>query len=54
LDPHTTQRSGSVDKKTDDSEVEVDATYHCKLASRIPITEMDPSVALVSKYNYLS
>lgn len=47
LDPHTTQRSGSVDQKSDDNEAEVDATYHCKIVNRIPITEMDPSVALV-------
>ncbi|XP_031784313.1 autophagy-specific gene 4 isoform X1 [Nasonia vitripennis] len=46
LDPHTTQRAGSVDQKSDDNEAEVDATYHCKIASRIPITGMDPSVAL--------
>ncbi|XP_034196057.1 autophagy-related 4a isoform X1 [Osmia lignaria lignaria] len=46
LDPHTTQRSGSVDKKVEEDEIEMDATYHCKFASRIPITGMDPSVAL--------
>ncbi|OXU30109.1 hypothetical protein TSAR_003785 [Trichomalopsis sarcophagae] len=46
LDPHTTQRAGSVDQKSDDNEAEVDATYHCKIASRIPIIGMDPSVAL--------
>lgn len=46
LDPHTTQRSGSVDKKAEEDEIELDATYHCKSASRIPITGMDPSVAL--------
>lgn len=38
-----------MDQKSDDNEAEVDATYHCKIASRIPITGMDPSVALVSK-----
>lgn len=56
LDPHTTQRSGSVDQKSDDNEAEVDATYHCKIATRIPITGMDPSVALVSKtyINYIN
>ncbi|XP_043497461.1 cysteine protease ATG4B isoform X1 [Polistes fuscatus] len=41
LDPHTTQRSASVDDERD-----VDLTYHCKSASRISITEIDPSVAL--------
>lgn len=49
LDPHTTQRSGSIDKKIEEEEIEMDATYHCKSASRIPITGIDPSVALVSK-----
>ncbi|XP_076177485.1 autophagy-related 4a isoform X2 [Ptiloglossa arizonensis] len=46
LDPHTTQRSGSIEKKTEEEEIEMDITYHCKAASRIPITEIDPSVAL--------
>ncbi|XP_012262653.2 cysteine protease ATG4B [Athalia rosae] len=46
LDPHTTQRSGSVDHKTVEGEVDIDATYHCGSASRIPITGIDPSVAL--------
>ncbi|KAH0945135.1 hypothetical protein HN011_002927 [Eciton burchellii] len=46
LDPHTTQRSGSVQDKTTEEEIEIDTTYHCKSASRIPITDIDPSVAL--------
>ncbi|XP_078048355.1 autophagy-related 4a isoform X1 [Augochlora pura] len=46
LDPHTTQRSGSVNKKLEEEEIEMDATYHCKSACRIPITDIDPSVAL--------
>ncbi|KZC04248.1 PREDICTED: cysteine protease ATG4B [Dufourea novaeangliae] len=46
LDPHTTQRYGSVDKKLEEEDIEMDATYHCKFASRIPITGIDPSVAL--------
>ncbi|XP_076379861.1 autophagy-related 4a isoform X2 [Megalopta genalis] len=46
LDPHTTQRSGSVNKKLEEEEIEMDATYHCKSACRIPITGIDPSVAL--------
>ncbi|XP_043604777.1 cysteine protease ATG4B isoform X4 [Bombus pyrosoma] len=46
LDPHTTQRSGSVGKKLEEEEIEMDATYHCKSSSRIPITGIDPSVAL--------
>lgn len=48
LDPHTTQRSGSVEDKINEEEIEMDITYHCKSASRIPIMCMDPSVALVS------
>lgn len=48
LDPHTTQRSGSIEDKISEEEIEMDSTYHCKSASRIPITGMDPSVALVS------
>lgn len=48
LDPHTTQKSGSIEDKTNEEEIEMDATYHCKTASRMPITDMDPSVALVS------
>ncbi|XP_046736771.1 cysteine protease ATG4B [Diprion similis] len=46
LDPHTTQRSGSVDQKSEEGEMEIDTTYHCGSASRIPITGIDPSVAL--------
>jgi len=48
LDPHTTQRSGSVQDKTTEEEIEIDTTYHCKSASRISIMDIDPSVALVS------
>lgn len=46
LDPHTTQRYGCVDQKIDDEDIELDQTYHCKAASRIPISGIDPSVAL--------
>ncbi|XP_013200686.1 cysteine protease ATG4B [Amyelois transitella] len=46
LDPHTTQRSGLVENKITDEQKEMDCTYHCKYASRIPILEMDPSVAV--------
>lgn len=48
LDPHTTQRSGSVKDKINEEEIEMNITCHCKSASRIPIMCMDPSVALVS------
>lgn len=46
LDPHTTQRSGLVENKLTDEQKEMDCTYHCKYASRIPILAMDPSVAV--------
>uniref|UniRef100_A0A0K8TP81 Cysteine protease n=1 Tax=Tabanus bromius TaxID=304241 RepID=A0A0K8TP81_TABBR len=46
LDPHTTQRSGSVGDKSQEGEVEIDETYHQKYASRISFRQMDPSLAL--------
>lgn len=46
LDPHTTQRSGLIENKTTDEQKEMDCTYHCRYASRIPMLEMDPSVAV--------
>ncbi|XP_023954796.1 cysteine protease ATG4B [Bicyclus anynana] len=46
LDPHTTQRSGLVENKLSDEQKEMDCTYHCKYASRIPMLSMDPSVAV--------
>ncbi|XP_049868971.1 cysteine protease ATG4B [Pectinophora gossypiella] len=46
LDPHTTQRSGLVETKTTDEQKEMDCTYHCRFASRIPMIAMDPSVAV--------
>ncbi|CAH0726535.1 unnamed protein product, partial [Brenthis ino] len=46
LDPHTTQRSGLVENKLTDEQKEMDCTYHCKFASRIPMLSMDPSVAV--------
>lgn len=48
LDPHTTQKSGSVGDKTTASETELDETYHQKYAARINFKNMDPSLALVS------
>lgn len=47
LDPHTTQRSGSVGQKLEQSEIEHDATFHQKYAARINFKQMDPSLALV-------
>lgn len=46
LDPHTTQKTGSVDHKNSEDQVELDVTYHCKRASRMNILSMDPSVAI--------
>ncbi|KAG6459349.1 cysteine protease ATG4B [Manduca sexta] len=46
LDPHTTQRSGLVENKLTDEQKEMDCTYHCRFASRIPMLAMDPSVAV--------
>ncbi|XP_073827424.1 autophagy-related 4a isoform X1 [Musca autumnalis] len=46
LDPHTTQRCGSVGQKTTQDEIEFDATFHQKYAGRIPFTHMDPSLAV--------
>lgn len=48
LDPHTTQKSGSVGNKETEEEIEMDITYHCKYANRINILSMDPSVAVVN------
>lgn len=46
LDPHTTQKSVLIEKDFSE-QIELDASYHCKHASRIPILSMDPSIALV-------
>ncbi|KAG7311683.1 hypothetical protein JYU34_002736 [Plutella xylostella] len=46
LDPHTTQKSGLIENKLTDEQKEMDCSYHCKYASRIPILAMDPSVAV--------
>ncbi|XP_055387232.1 cysteine protease ATG4B [Condylostylus longicornis] len=46
LDPHYTQRSGSVGTKTSQNEIELDETYHQKYAQRIQFNQMDPSIAL--------
>lgn len=47
LDPHTTQKCGSIGEKMTPSEVEMDETYHQRYASRINFKSMDPSLALV-------
>lgn len=53
LDPHTTQRSGSVGQKTTQDEVDFDETYHQKYAARIQFTQMDPSLAVVSCFFFI-
>lgn len=46
FDPHTTQKAGSVGKKETVEEKNMDKSYHCKFASRMNISSMDPSVAV--------
>lgn len=50
LDPHTTQRSGAVGQKTSADESDFDETFHHKYAGRINFQQMDPSLAVVSRY----
>lgn len=53
LDPHTTQKYGSVGEKLTSSEIEMDGTYHQKYAARISFDKMDPSLALVIVLFYI-
>ncbi|KAG5877386.1 hypothetical protein JTB14_027997 [Gonioctena quinquepunctata] len=46
LDPHNTQKTGFVENKETEEQIEIDLSYHCKYASRINILKMDPSVAV--------
>uniref|UniRef100_U5EYR5 Cysteine protease n=1 Tax=Corethrella appendiculata TaxID=1370023 RepID=U5EYR5_9DIPT len=46
LDPHTVQRSGTIGSKLEQSEIELDETFHQKYASRINFRSMDPSLAI--------
>lgn len=46
LDPHTVQRSGSINAKENQNEVEMDETFHNKTAGRMNFTSMDPSIAV--------
>lgn len=48
LDPHTTQRSGSVGNKSSQTEMEFDETFHQKYAGKLNFQNMDPSLAIVS------
>ncbi|XP_023030058.1 autophagy-related 4a isoform X2 [Leptinotarsa decemlineata] len=46
LDPHNTQKTGFVGNKETPEQIEIDITYHCRYASRINVTKIDPSVAV--------
>lgn len=46
LDPHVTQRSGSVGGKETQNEVELDETFHQRTAGRMAFRSMDPSIAV--------
>lgn len=48
LDPHTTQRTGTIGNKMEQSEIEMDQTFHQKYATRMKFNQMDPSIAVVS------
>jgi len=46
LDPHVTQQAVAIDDKSQQYDAEADLTYHCQRAARMPIMQLDPSVAL--------
>lgn len=46
LDPHTTQKSGSVGLKMTQNEIDMDLSYHQKYSARIDFEKMDPSLCL--------
>lgn len=46
LDPHTTQKAGTVGNKSNEFEIDADETFHLKYASRINFSSMDPSSAV--------
>lgn len=46
LDPHTVQKSGGINNKETQSEIEMDETFHQRNAGRINFTSMDPSIAV--------
>lgn len=47
LDPHTTQKCGSVGEKLTSVQIDFDATYHQKYCARINFEKIDPSLAMV-------
>lgn len=54
LDPHTTQKCGSVGEKLTQTEIEFDETFHQKYAARINFKNMDPSLAIVRRWTISS
>lgn len=46
LDPHQTQEFGSVGTKCNEDEISLDRSYHQSRVSRLPIDQLDPSLAL--------
>jgi len=48
LDPHTTQQIGMLPNKDVETEHKIDHSYHCQQINRLPILNMDPSLAAVS------
>lgn len=51
LDPHTTQQIGMLPNKDIETEHKIDNSYHCQQINRLPILNMDPSLAAVSCCN---
>lgn len=54
LDPHHTQKTGFVENKETEEQIEMDISYHCRYASRINILKMDPSVAAVRTFFFIT
>lgn len=48
MDPHTTQQIGMLPNKDIETEHKIDHSYHCQQINRLPILNMDPSLAAVS------
>lgn len=50
MDPHTTQQIGMLPNKDVETEHKIDHSYHCQQINRLPILNMDPSLAAVSGF----
>ena len=48
LDPHTTQPSCSLGKKQTEAERDADKSFHTRCSGKLDMTQLDPSLALVS------